>query len=75
MYLDLWLESKKMTLIMLARKLNVQRAYLVRMLDGRTRPTPRIAIELERLSEGRIKAMDFLLDPTRLISKKAEEID
>lgn len=75
MYLDLWLEGKKMTLFQLACKLKVQRAYIIRMLKGRTKPTPRIAIDLEILSHGQIKAIEFLEDPTKMVSKDPDYIE
>lgn len=75
MYLDLWLEGKNMTLFQLACKLKVQRAYLIRMLKGRTPPTPRIAIDLEIISHGQIKAVEFLEDATKFTSKDPDYIE
>jgi len=75
MYLDLWLEGKNMTLMQLCRKLKVQRAYFLRMLKGGTLPTCRISLELEVLTEGRIKAVEFWQDPTQFVSKNPEEIE
>jgi plasmid maintenance system antidote protein VapI len=71
LYLKEWLEKQQISIATFARKLNISRTYMSLIVNGKRRPTPELAIKIEKETFGEVTKEYLVFGLSLKISKDA----